>query len=99
MTSGKRNAALRPCWPRRSKVRFGFAPRIAWPSTRPWNTSANTRQGKSFGNWAREAFPDARLVASLELAYADALGDEVNADTARAFGRDLARALAQFLDK
>ena len=47
---------------------------------------------------ARETFPAARLVASLELAYADSLGVEVSADTARAFGRDLALALAEFLE-
>ncbi len=76
-----------------------FRAKDCLPFGTAWNTNANTRQGKSFGNWAREAFPDARLVASLELAYADALGDEVNADTARAFGRDLARALAKYLEQ
>lgn len=64
-----------------------------------WNTGGNWRQGKSCGVWARETFPAADLVASLELAYADALGVEVNADSARAFGRDLARALAEMLDQ
>lgn len=62
-----------------------------------WNTASNFSAGKSNAAWAREVFPDARLVASLELAYADALGAEVTADSARAFGRDLARALEQFL--
>jgi hypothetical protein len=35
----------------------------------------------------------------LELTYADALGVEVTADGARAFGRDLASALAEHLDR
>jgi hypothetical protein len=62
-----------------------------------WNTQGNFSQGQSMSGWARAAFPDARLVASLEVAYADALGVEVNADSARALGRDLARALASYL--
>jgi hypothetical protein len=37
------------------------------------------------------------LVTTIEIAYADALGAEVNATSARALGRDLARALAEFL--
>jgi len=64
-----------------------------------WNTGGNWTQGKSCATWAREAFPNADLVASLELAYADALGVEVTADSARAFGRDLAGALAEMLDQ
>lgn len=63
-----------------------------------WNTGRNWQQGKSCGVWAQEAFPGAALVASLELPYADALGVEVTADSARAFGRDLARALAKMLE-
>jgi hypothetical protein len=64
-----------------------------------WNTANNTRQGRSFGGWATAAFPGARLVTTIEIAYADALGVEVNAATARALGRDLAGALAEFLAK
>ena len=64
-----------------------------------WNTASNWSQGRSCAAWARETFPQAELVASLELAYADALGVEVNAGSARAFGRDLARALAEMLDQ
>ncbi len=64
-----------------------------------WNTDSNWQQGKSCADWAREAFPRAELVTSLELPYADAMGVEVNADSARAFGRDLARALVEMLDQ
>lgn len=59
-----------------------------------WNTSANFKQGRMCSFWARDTFPDAALVSSLEIPFADARGDEVNAASARAFGRDLARALA-----
>lgn len=64
-----------------------------------WNTGGNYRQGRSVSRWAREAFPDAQLVASMEVAYAGAHGDEVNAASARALGRDLARAMLEFLDE
>jgi len=64
-----------------------------------WNTGGNYAQGKSCSAWSLTAFPQAELVASLELAYADALGVEVTADSARAFGRDLAHALAELLDQ
>ena len=62
-----------------------------------WNTADNFRQGRSSAAWAHATFPEARLVAGMEIAYADALGVEVNAANARAFGRDLARALAEYL--
>jgi hypothetical protein len=64
-----------------------------------WNTGGNFSQGRSCSSWAISAFPNAELVASLELTYADALGVEVTADGARAFGRDLASALAEHLDR
>ena len=63
-----------------------------------WNTKGNYGEGRSEGAWARETFSSARVVTSLEIAYADALGMEVNAASARALGRDLARALADYLE-
>lgn len=62
-----------------------------------WNTKANFVQGQSNSGWARETFSKARLVTTVEIAYADALGQEVNADSARALGRDIAAALAEVL--
>ena len=76
-------------------IRFRAADCLAYGTA--WNTANNTRQGRSFGGWATTAFPEARLVTTIEIAYADALGAEVNATSARALGRDLARALAEFL--
>ena len=67
------------------------------PYGQAWNTANNTQQGRSFTGWATAAFPEARLVTTIEIAYADALGVEVNAASARALGRDLARALQEFL--
>jgi len=61
-----------------------------------WNTAANYKGGKSIARWAGE-LPNVRLAASFEIPYADAGGVAVTADSARAFGRDLADALARYL--
>lgn len=49
-----------------------------------------------FASWAAQ-LPGVRLTATVELPYASVSGQAVTPDTARAFGRDLARALAGFL--
>jgi hypothetical protein len=67
------------------------------PFGKGWNTGNNFKQGRSNSAWTRETFPNARIATTIEIAYADALGDEVNATSARAFGRDMARALAEYL--
>lgn len=65
-----------------------------------WNQPSNYSAGRSSSAWARATFPDSLLAATIEIAYADAQGAEVNAETARALGNDLARAvLAQLEDK
>jgi hypothetical protein len=64
-----------------------------------WNKGSNFNQGRSCSTWARETFPTAKLAATIEIAYADALGKEVNADSARALGRDLSQAMIEFLGK
>lgn len=61
-----------------------------------WNTGGNYSQGMSCSRWAG-GLPSVRLAASFELPYANARGAVVNAESARAFGRDLARALAGYL--
>lgn len=67
------------------------------PYGREWNTDANYAKGLSFAGWVA-ATTTAPLVATLELPYANARGVEVAADSARAFGADLARALAAYLE-
>ncbi len=67
------------------------------PAGVAWNTSANTAQGRSNGQWARDTFPAAHFAGSIEIPYADALGVEVNAESARALGRDLAQAILECL--
>ena len=61
-----------------------------------WNTTANGKDGVGFTRWARE-IPGVRLSTGIETPYANAAGVEVNAESARAFGRDLAEALSQYL--
>ena len=61
-----------------------------------WNTAENTSQGRSFGTWAA-SLPGIWMGTSVEIPYANVRETTVTADAARAFGRDLARALCQFL--
>lgn len=60
-----------------------------------WNTEAD-QQDRTFAAWAQE-LPGIRLATTLEIPYARASGHEVNADSARAFGHDLAAALRPYL--
>jgi hypothetical protein len=61
-----------------------------------WNKGTNYSKGTSCSRWAG-GLSSVKLAASFELPYANARGAEVNADTARAFGKDLARALCRYL--
>ncbi len=62
-----------------------------------WNQGANYSQGRHSAGWARDAFPGAALVTTLETPYASARQTEVNAGTARQLGADLARAVERHL--
>jgi len=66
------------------------------PFGKAWNTGANYASGKSFSRWAGE-LDSVVLSAGLEIPYARANNGEVTAGTAKAFGRDLARAMHQYL--
>ncbi|MGH7958016.1 MAG: M14 family zinc carboxypeptidase, partial [Opitutaceae bacterium] len=68
------------------------------PFGKSWNTA---RFGvasieKSFGHWVG-TLPGLRIGATLELPYAASSGQEVNAETARAFGRNVAAAVRAYL--
>jgi hypothetical protein len=65
-----------------------------------WNvTSTFTAGGKSASKWASVNLPNAHLVTSIETPYASASGKEVNAQSARQIGRDLATALSLYLPR
>lgn len=63
-----------------------------------WNVPSNSTQGKSCTRWVAE-LPGIVVATSIEIPYANASGREVNAESARAFGHDLARAIQQFLQE
>ncbi|MBI5388704.1 MAG: hypothetical protein HZA90_28925 [Verrucomicrobia bacterium] len=80
----------------RGPIRFRAADCLAFGTA--WNTAKNTTQGRTCSGWTSERFPAARLTTTIEITYADALGIEVNATSARALGRDMAVALLEHLD-
>jgi hypothetical protein len=71
----------------RNNVLFGQA----------WNTEANFRQGVSFARWASQ-LQRITLATTFEIPYASAAGEPVIPESARAFGRDLARTLSLYLE-
>jgi len=66
------------------------------PFGKEWNTPANYGEGLSMGGWSA-GLPDIRVASTLEVAYANASGTPVTAESARAFGRSLVQAIARFL--
>ena len=64
----------------------------------PYGQAWNTMEGppRSFGRWAA-AQPNVDIGTSIEIPYANVGETTVTPDNARAFGRDLARALGQYL--
>ena len=57
-----------------------------------WNTGKNYTGGMGFHRWS-EQLPGNHLSGAVELPYANVSGVPVTADSARAFGRDLAKAM------
>ncbi|PWU08685.1 MAG: peptidase M14 [Verrucomicrobia bacterium] len=68
------------------------------PFGQQWNTLDNFKQGTSAADWAA-SLPGVKMATSLEFPYANAGGREVNQQTARAFGQDLARAVREYVDR
>jgi len=62
-----------------------------------WNKSGNYTAGRSFGRWA-EGIEGIYLSATLEVPYANAGGQAVTPESARAFGRSLAKAIRAQLE-
>ena len=62
-----------------------------------WNTAGNYGNYKSCSGWAQEQ-PGIRLATTIEIPYANVGTTVVTADKARAFGRDVAQALRQYLE-
>ena len=66
------------------------------PFGQAWNTGGNYSQGMSFSRWASQ-LEGVGLVTTFEVPYANAAGGTVDADSARAFGHDLLRAVRRYL--
>ena len=73
-----------------------FDPKNNLPFGEGWNTAENTGDHTSCSLWTA-TIPGIRLAATVEIPYANASGQEVTAESARAFGHDLARAFHVYL--
>ena len=65
------------------------------PFGKSWNTESNG-QNQTFASWVR-TIPDVEIGCTIELPYATAHCQEVNADSTRAYGRALATAIREYL--
>ena len=67
------------------------------PFGQKWNAVDNFKEGPSASVWGA-SLPGVKLATTIEFPYANVAGKEVNAETARAFGHDLARAIRGYLE-
>ena len=72
-----------------------YNPQHDLPFGQDWNGPANYGGKLNLVNWAG-GIPSVHLATVIELPYAMASGVEVNAETARAFGRDIARGIREY---
>ncbi len=61
-----------------------------------WNSNRNYSQGKSCAKWCAE-IPGIKLATSVEIPYSKAAGRALTPDTTKAFGRNLAQVMAQYI--
>lgn len=66
------------------------------PFGKAWNTGQNYGKQKSAAAWAGD-IDGVTLSSTIEIPYANASGEPVTAQNARAFGRDLAQAIRTYL--
>ena len=68
------------------------------PYGQAWNKPSNFEAGKPFARWAAE-LPGVRAASTIEIPYANVDGQAVTDESARAFGRDLAKAVRKYLQE
>lgn len=73
-----------------------YSSRNNLPFGKSWNTAENWAQGMSCSRWAG-TLPGIWLATSIEIPYATASREVVTAESARALGGDLARAMQKYL--
>ena len=83
------------CLAKSIKGPLPYDPADDLPHGKEWNIPANATQGAQSARWAA-TLPGIKLATTIELPYANAAGKEVNQETARRFGHDLAAALRAF---
>ncbi len=81
---------------RRGPLEYRASDNIAYGQE--WNTAENYIGGKSFTQWAG-GLQGVRLSTAVEIPYATVRGEAVTAESARALGRDMARALRKYLEQ
>lgn len=77
-------------------VSLPFEARHYMPFGTSWNKRKTGDDGICFSHWAG-LLPEITLATSIEIPYANAGGVEVNAESSRGFGKDIARALCIYL--
>jgi hypothetical protein len=76
-----------------------FASKDNLPYGKSWNTAKNRKPDQqASAGWAA-ALPGVTLASTLEIPYASAGGATVTPASARALGKDLARAIRLYLDR
>ena len=78
------------------KESLPYNPENNLPFGESWNKPDNFKQGRGFKMWT-ETIPNLVLSSAIEIPYATAGGEEVNASSAQAFGRDLIEAFRVYL--
>ena len=66
---------------------------------RGWNTAKNYTQGLTMAQWAIRTWPDAKLHIAFEIPFANARYLTLYPPKFRAFGRDIAAAVKEFLEQ
>ena len=79
------------------KKSFDLPYGVSWNKTVNWTADSTGPPLQSCKQWGN-TIPNVQLASSLEIPYANASGVAVDADSARALGHDLARAMRVYLD-
>ena len=79
------------------KASFSLPFGVSWNTGANWTAGTNAPPLLSCAGWGR-TLPNAVLATSVEIPYANASGVAVDADSARALGHDLARAMRVYLE-
>ncbi len=77
---------------------LGFLASDYYEEGRGWNTGGNYKAGSTLTQWAIRRWPDAPLVITFEIPFANARRMTLTPPAFRLFGRDVALSLREFLE-